>query len=50
MDIEVNPGPDSPNKRLTMVNMNVQSLYMSSVPNHRVKLDEIISTFLNGLP
>jgi hypothetical protein len=26
--------------------MNVQSLYMSSVPNHRVKLDEIISTFV----
>jgi hypothetical protein len=46
MDIEKNPGPDPPNKDLTLVHMNIQSLYMSSISNHRVKIDEIISTFV----
>jgi hypothetical protein len=46
MDIEVNPGPDHPLKRLSMVHMNIQSLYMSSINNNpRVKLDEVITTF-----
>jgi hypothetical protein len=47
MDIEVNPGPDVPVKSLSLVHMNIQSLYMASLPNHhRVKLDEVISTFV----
>ena len=46
MDIEVNPGPANNLKSLSMVHMNVQSLYMSSINNNpRVKLDEIITTF-----
>jgi hypothetical protein len=45
MDIELNPGPEPSKKQLTLVHMNIQSLYMSSVSNKRVKLDEIISTF-----
>ena len=47
MDIELNPGPEVPLKKLTMVHMNIQSLYMSSIKsNPRVKIDEIISTFV----
>jgi hypothetical protein len=46
MDIEVNPGPTSPTKGLSLIHMNIQSLYMSSIrSNPRVKLDEVISTY-----
>jgi hypothetical protein len=46
MDIEVNPGPVTDFKSLSMVHMNIQSLYMSSINNNpRVKLDEVITTF-----
>jgi hypothetical protein len=46
MDIEVNPGPDKPVKGFTLVHLNIQSLYMSSITNYqRIKLDEVISTF-----
>jgi hypothetical protein len=43
-DIEVNPGP--PVKGLTLIHMNVQSLYMDSLTYKRVKIDEIISTYV----
>jgi hypothetical protein len=47
MDVEVNPGPTFQQKKLTMVHMNIQSLFMVSIKsNPRVKLDEIISTFV----
>jgi hypothetical protein len=43
MDIESNPGPV---KGLSLVHMNIQSLYLTS--NHpRVKMDEIITTYVN---
>jgi hypothetical protein len=44
MDVEKNPGPDLPNKNMTLIHMNIQSLYLSINP--RVKIDEIISTFV----
>jgi hypothetical protein len=51
MDIEVNPGPEPSKKGLSMVHMNIQSLYMASITNHkRVKIDEIISTFVVDKP
>ena len=44
-DIEVNPGPHISNG-LSLVHMNIQSLYMSSITgNPRVKLDEVVSTY-----
>jgi exonuclease III len=47
MDVEVNPGPGTPTKSFSLVHMNIQSLYMTSVPNYpRIKLDEVISTFV----
>jgi hypothetical protein len=47
MDIELNPGPGVPQKKFSLVHMNIQSLYMSSIrTNPRVKIDEIISTFV----
>ena len=46
MDIEVNPGPGNPTKGLSLVHLNIQSLYMSSIKsNPRVKLDEVYSTY-----
>jgi exonuclease III len=51
MDVEVNPGPEPSKKGLSMVHMNIQSLYMSSITNHqRVKIDEVISTFVVDKP
>ena len=51
MDIEVNPGPNPSHKGLSMVHMNIQSLYMASITNHqRVKIDEVISTFVADKP
>ena len=47
MDIEVNPGPEDIPKGFTLVHLNIQSLYMSSITNYqRIKLDEVISTFV----
>jgi hypothetical protein len=45
MDVERNPGPITQHKGLSMVHLNIQSLYMTSVTSHRVKLDEVITTF-----
>jgi hypothetical protein len=45
MDIERNPGPSVERKNLSMIHINAQSLYMSSVSNPRVKLDEIQSVY-----
>ena len=45
MDVESNPGPVGQPKNLSMVQMNVQSLYMTSRPNPSIKLDEIRSVY-----
>ena len=44
-DVEVNPGPSDQFKNLSIVQMNVQSLYMVSENNPYVKLNELNTTF-----